>query len=142
MATRSYSPDAYEPESGNAMRLSENEFADLVSEALDVIPEPLVAYMREVAVDVQPIPDARTCKEAGISDPRTLLGLYRGTPLTRRSVEHSGRLPDRIIIYQHNIERRCHTRRQIIRQIRKTVFHEVGHHFGLSEDDLQDLGYQ
>ncbi len=124
------------------MILSASEFADLVQEALEVIPEPLAAYMRDVAVDIQLMPDARTCRDVGIDDPRTLLGLYRGTPLTRRSVEQSGRLPDHIIIYKRNIERRCHTHEQIIRQIRKTVFHEVGHHFGLSEADLWDLGYQ
>lgn len=123
------------------MRLSADEFVDLVREALDVIPEPLAAYMDRITVDVEPMPDPQSCEDAGIDDPRSLLGLYRGTPLTHRSVEHSGQLPDRITIYQHNIERFCRTHRQIIRQIRKTVFHEVGHHFGLTEDDLSDLGY-
>ena len=124
------------------MRLSAGEFADLVREALEDIPEPLAAYTRDIAVDVQNMPDVRTCRDLGIDDPRTLLGLYRGTPLTRRSVEQSGRLPDHITIYRHNIEHRCRAREQVVQQIRKTVFHEVGHHFGLSEADLSDMGYQ
>lgn len=124
------------------MKLSADEFADLVDQALQEIPEPLQAYMADVVIDIEPHPDPGTCRSAGISDPRSLLGLYRGTPLTERSVEHYGRLPDHIAIYQRNIERCCRTRRQVVRQIRKTVFHEVGHHFGLDEEDLASLGYR
>ena len=125
-----------------SIRLSPGEFADLVSQALRDIPEPLGEYMHDIAVDVEPVPSQRDCELAGVDDPNGLLGLYHGTPLTDRSVEHSGRLPDRITIYQRNIERFCRTRDQVIRQVRKTVFHEVGHHFGLDEADLSDLGYQ
>jgi predicted Zn-dependent protease with MMP-like domain len=50
-------------------------------------------------------------------------------------------MPDRIVIYQNNIQRICRTRRQIVRQIRTTVLHEIGHHFGLEEEDLDELGY-
>ena len=123
------------------MRLSPDEFADLVSEALEDIPEPFREFMRDIAVDVEPMPDRRTCREAGVRDRRALLGLYRGTPLTERSVEHHLRLPDRITIYQNNLERMCRRREDIIREVRRTVFHEVGHHFGLDEDDLDELGY-
>jgi predicted Zn-dependent protease with MMP-like domain len=124
------------------MRFSPDEFADLVREALEDIPEPLAAYMRDLAVEVEPMPDERTCERLGLDDPRSLLGLYHGVPLTGRSIQDSGRLPDRITIYQHNIERLCRTRRQVIRQVRTTVFHEVGHHFGLDEDDLAELGFR
>ena len=125
-----------------SIRLTTDEFAELVREALDDIPQALGRHMRDIAVDVEPMPDRRACEAADIDDPRSLLGLYHGTPLTARSVEHATRLPDHITIYQRNIERICRTRAQIIRQVRKTVFHEVGHHFGLDEDDLADLGYQ
>lgn len=124
------------------MRLTPDEFAELAREALEDIPEPFEEYLRDVAVDIEPMPDRRTCRRMGLDDPRSLLGLYHGVPLTGRSVQDSGRLPDHITIYQQNIERLCRTRRQIIRQVRKTVFHEVGHHFGLDEDDLNDLGYR
>ncbi len=124
------------------MRVSPTEFAALVEEALSDIPEPLASYMRDISVDVEPLPDRATCDSVGIADPGTLLGLYRGVPLTDRSVEHSGRLPDRVVIYQRNIEQLCRTRARIVHQVRKTVFHEVGHHFGLNEDDLADLGYR
>ncbi len=124
------------------MRFTTDEFIELVELALTDIPEAFAAYLRDVTIDVEPMPDRQACREAGIANPRTLLGLYRGTPLTGRSVEHNARLPDRITIYQHNIERMGRTREQIVDQVRTTVFHEIGHHFGLDEDDLDELGYQ
>jgi len=125
-----------------SMRISNRKFAELVEEALSDIPAQLVQYLRDVTVDVESMPDPRTCHDADVDDPRSLLGLYRGTPLTSRSVEHDKHLPDRITIYQRNIERMCGTRAEIIHEIRRTVFHEVGHHFGLDEDQLTSLGYE
>jgi predicted Zn-dependent protease with MMP-like domain len=123
------------------MRVSESEFAALVEEALRDIPEPFAGHLEGVAVDVEPLPDAQVCEEMGIDDPQEILGLYHGTPLTERSVEDGIRLPDRITIYQRNIEAMCRSRREMIEQIRTTVLHEIGHFFGLSENDLEELGY-
>lgn len=123
------------------MRLSPEEFEELVDEALESIPPPFERYMEGLAVDVEPMPDGETLEEMGIDDPRSLLGLYRGTPLTARSVEQSLRMPDSIVIYQRNIERMCRTRQQLVEQIRKTILHEVGHHFGMDERELGEMGY-
>lgn len=124
------------------MKLSANEFVELVRQALADIPAPFAAYLEEVFIDVEEVPGPEACKEGDVDDPRDLLGLYEGTPLTERGVENPAQLPDRIILYQRNIERICRNRREIIHEIRKTVFHEVGHHFGLDEDDLAELGYE
>jgi predicted Zn-dependent protease with MMP-like domain len=70
-----------------------------------------------------------------------LLGLYVGRPRTQRSVEDSGALPDVIYLFQRNIESICHSEEELIAQVRKTVLHEIGHHFGMSEEDLDALGY-
>jgi predicted Zn-dependent protease with MMP-like domain len=123
------------------MKLSEREFADLVREALRDIPEPFARCLEEIVVDVEPMPDAEALREGGVDDPSELLGIYTGTPLTERSVDDALRLPDRIILYQRNIERECRTKRDVVEEIRTTVLHEVGHHFGLDEDDLFDVGY-
>ena len=123
------------------MRLSEEAFAEVVDEALQDIPEAFKPTLANVVIDVEPMPDRETCRAIGIRNPRALLGLYRGTPLTKRSVEHIAQLPDHITIYQRNIERVCRTRRRMIEQIRRTVFHEVGHHFGMNEQQLRELGY-
>jgi predicted Zn-dependent protease with MMP-like domain len=123
------------------MRVSRDEFEQLVLEALDTLPEAFLPYMENLTVDVEDMPSMRDCDAVDINDPRTLLGLYHGTPVTRRSVQHAVSMPDRIAIYQNNIQRICRTPRQIICQVRKTVLHEVGHHFGLGEQDLDELGY-
>lgn len=123
------------------MRMSDEEFADVVEEAIASIPEGFAEYLEDVAIDVEDMPDRRTCEDVGIDDPRTLLGLYRGTPLTDRNVEAPYRYPDHIVIYQRNIERFARSRRKMIEQIRKTVLHEIGHHFGLDETQLRELGY-
>ena len=124
------------------MNVSTDEFRALVERALDGLQEQFLPYLEDLAVDVEPMPDEATLRSVGLTDPRSLLGLYHGTPLTRRSVEHTVRWPERIVIYQRNIERACRTRRQIIHQVRKTVLHEIGHHFGLDEQDLEELGYR
>jgi predicted Zn-dependent protease with MMP-like domain len=123
------------------MKLNECEFAVLVQDALKEIPEPIASHLQNVVVDIEQRPDPRICKEMEIDDPGELLGLYQGTPLTEKGVENTYPLPDRIIIFQRNIERMCRTRREIVEQIRTTVLHEVGHYFGLDEDDLDELGY-
>lgn len=124
------------------MKLSPREFAKLVERALVDIPEPFAGYLQDVAVDVEPLPSARICREMEVDDPSELLGLYEGVPLTERSVEELTRMPDRIILYQRNIEEMCESREEIVEEIRTTVLHEVGHHFGLDEDDLEELGYE
>ena len=124
------------------MRHSRNAFVKLVEAALRDIPAPFVQYLDGVVIEVQPSPDRRACRDGHVDDPRGLLGLYHGRPLTHRSVEEEVSLPDRITLYQRNIERMCPTREQLIGEVRKTVLHEIGHHFGLDEDDLAKLGYQ
>lgn len=123
------------------MRLSLEEFESLVDAALESIPTAFAPYMEGLAIDIEPMPDEDTLADLGIDDPHDLLGLYRGTPLTARSVEHTFHMPESVVIYQRNLERMCRTRKQLVRQIRKTILHEVGHHFGLDEDELDEAGY-
>jgi len=123
------------------MLLSNEEFERVVEEAIESIPPGFDQYLDEIAIDIEDMPDQAICDEVGVRDRRHLLGLYRGTPLTRRQVEQPYRYPERIVIYQRNIERQCRSRRQMVQQIRKTVLHEIGHHFGLNERQLRELGY-
>lgn len=123
------------------MKLSLDAFTELVQAALADVPQPFADHLRDVVIEVQPMPDRRDCEEVGIDDPHELLGLYHGTPLTERGVEFAETLPDRITIYQRNIERVCTSREEMIQEVRKTVLHEIGHYFGLDEDELEALGY-
>lgn len=112
------------------IQVTEEEFGALVEEALDGIPPELGRLMRNVAVTVE---------DSGGSP--NLLGLYQGVPLTARTTQYSGVLPDRITIFRLPILARCQTREDVVRQVRITVVHEVGHHFGIDDDRLHELGW-
>jgi predicted Zn-dependent protease with MMP-like domain len=101
------------------MRLSKRKFVDLVEEALSDISAQFVQYLRDVPVDVEPVPNPHTCRDADVDDPQSLLGLYRGRPLTSRSVEQDRHLPDRITIYKRNIGGMGSTRAEIIHERRR-----------------------
>jgi len=105
-------------------------FEQLVADALDGIPEELGKYMENVAVFVEEQP----------ADPR-LLGLYQGVPLTARGTSYSGTLPDRISIYRRTICAASNTEEEVVEQVRRTVIHEVGHHFGIGDRRLRELGW-
>ncbi|MEX2292817.1 MAG: metallopeptidase family protein [Acidimicrobiales bacterium] len=108
-----------------------DRFEALVEEALDGIPPDLGRLMDNVAVFV----------EDGVAR-SGLLGLYRGIPLTKRDRGYEGMvLPDRITIFRLPILARCHTEAEVIHQVRVTVIHEVGHHFGIGDERLSELGW-
>ena len=123
------------------MRLSDNEFDLLVEEVLDSIPEEFERHMENVVVDVEDRPTPSVLRSLGLRGGRGLLGYYHGVPLTGRSVRQLVSMPDHIVIYKENIERMCRTNREVVDQVRRTVLHEVGHHFGLDEDVLRELDY-
>jgi predicted Zn-dependent protease with MMP-like domain len=102
----------------------------MVAAALDSLPEGLGRLMRNVAVTV----------EHGAGPPG-LLGLYEGVPLTSRTTGYAGVLPDRITIYRRAICAICATEDEVVEQVRRTVIHEVGHHFGIDDDRLDELGW-
>lgn len=122
------------------LRLSPDEFASVVADAIASIPDEFHGYLERVAIDVADAPTAAEMRELDIKRPDELLGAYFGTPLTEQSVEDT-RLGERVVIYQRNIERMCGTRAELVRQVAVTVLHEIGHHFGLDEADLEERGF-
>jgi len=105
-------------------------FEELVADALDGIPPELAGYMDNVAVMV--------AEDSRRSD---LFGLYEGIPLTDRADYGGLALPDRITIYRRPILSVCHSEADVVRQVRITVVHEIGHHFGISDGRLHELGW-
>jgi predicted Zn-dependent protease with MMP-like domain len=105
-------------------------FEDMVATALDGLPEELGRLMANVAVTVQHEPG-----------PPGLLGLYEGIPLTSRTTHYAGVLPDHITIYRQAICAICGTEGEVADQVRRTVIHEVAHHFGIDDDRLAELGW-
>lgn len=125
-----------------AYHVSKARFAELVERALSELPEPFATHLEEMAVEVRERPTRRQLRQFGLDDDQLLFGLHEGVPLTDRSVEHSGRLPTRITIFQEDLELACDSEDELVSEIRITVLHEIGHYFGLDEDDLERLGYQ
>ena len=112
--------------------MDRERFEKLVEEALDRLPE----YFRSKLANVAILIEDRAPR--GRQHDGILLGLFHGVPLTQKSTFQMA-LPDRIIIYQKNIEAVCATDEEIRREIRATVLHELGHFFGLSEEELRDV---
>jgi predicted Zn-dependent protease with MMP-like domain len=124
-----------------AYHLSKLQFSHLVEQALGRLPEQFARFLEEVPVEVQDRSTPRLRTIAGVGKNDLLLGLYHGRPLTERSVEHSGTMPDVIYIFQEDVERASDNEEDLVEQVRVTVLHEIGHLFGLDEDDLDKLGY-
>jgi predicted Zn-dependent protease with MMP-like domain len=105
-------------------------FEEMVATALDELPEELGRMMRNVAVTVEHGPG-----------PPGLLGLYEGVPLTNRTSQYAGVLPDHITIYRRAICAICDTEQEVAGQVRRTVIHEIAHHFGIDDHRLRQLGW-
>ena len=118
------------------MRIPPEEFEALVEHALEGLPEEFADLLENVAVMVEDEPDPEDLEALGMEPDEELFGLYQGIPLDERTSFYQGAMPDRVFIYRGPILRFCENRRQVIREIRDTVVHELGHHFGLEEDDM------
>ena len=118
--------------------VTEEEFRDFVAETLDSLPDDLAREMQNVDIVVEEEPPQEFV--AGLPRGHTLLGHYHGVPLTGRGF-YDRALPDKISIYRGPITRMARTRDGIRAQVKKTVLHEIGHHFGIDEDRLHELGW-
>jgi len=116
--------------SADVYRVSEQRFEELAGQALDSIPDSLARYMDNVAVVVE-----------DRSEGHRLFGLYQGVPLTQRGNHYTGVAPDRITLYREEICAVCSNEAELVAQIRKTVVHEIAHHFGIGDARLSELGW-
>lgn len=124
-----------------------DRFDRLLEEVLDALPPLIHELIEKVPLHVEDYPSDETMAELGVTHRDQLCGLYTGIPLNRRSVQHSGNLPDVVTVYRRGIlnaasdaHGRIRTER-LRREIRITILHELAHHHGLDEDELTDLGY-
>ncbi|MFP5352317.1 MAG: metallopeptidase family protein [Actinomycetota bacterium] len=113
-------------------------FEELVTEALDSLPPDIAGMMNNVEVIVEDEPPVHQLQR--LPRGHTLFGLYEGIPLTKRGI-YDRALPDRITIYRGPITRSARSSAAIRAQVRKTVIHEIGHHFGIEEHRLHELGW-
>ncbi len=113
--------------------MKREDFVRLVEEALDSLPREFRKRMSNIAVLVEDLPPEP------LPSGKLLLGLFHGVPMTRKSVFDLPAGPDYVMLYQKNIEAVCSTEEEIREQIRMTVIHEVGHYFGMDEEQLKDV---
>lgn len=121
--------------------MTEVEFAALVEEALADLPEEIQQHLNNVAVTVADWPSAGELQRAGVRYPRQLFGLYEGIPLTERGGHYNLVAPDRITLYRGPLLSAFGTPEALRQQIRRTVAHEIAHHFGINEVRIRELGY-
>ena len=116
-------------------------FRELVEEAIDTIPLKFARQIRNDAIVIEDRPSEELLDEMEVDDPNDVpLGLYQGTPLTERGPGYGNVLPDRITLFQHSIEEDCGgDEDDIVVAIGETLIHELGHYFGMSEEQIMDI---
>lgn len=121
----------------SGLALSRSAFEDVVSDALDRLPDEFAELMSNIAVQVEERPDRETLRELDL-DPldETLYGLYTGVPLDERGGWYGNVLPDVILLYRQPLLDDCRDRDELIHEIQLTLLHEIGHHFGLSDEEM------
>lgn len=122
--------------------MDRTEFEALVQEAIDDLPEEFARELVNVAIVIEDEAGDDVLRSVGL-DPRhdTLFGLYQGIPLPERGIAYSGALPDKISLYYRPLRHACRTPHEMRREIRTTLIHEIGHYFGMDDDEIEALGY-
>lgn len=115
-------------------------FEELVAEALEGLPPDIQEKLENVEVVVEWRPTQGQLRRLGLRSNQTLFGLYEGIPLTRRTSHYGMVLPDKITIFRQPIEAHCQTDDHVRQIVRRTVLHELAHHFGISDERLRELG--
>jgi predicted Zn-dependent protease with MMP-like domain len=120
--------------------MTRERFKELVEEAIDTIPRRFAAEVKNVAVVIEDWPTPEMLDEMEMGPGDVLLGLYQGIPLPERQWAHGNTLPDRITLFQRSIEEDCEgDEDEIVVAIGETLIHELGHYFGLSEDEIMAI---
>lgn len=120
--------------------MTRDQFRELVEEAIDSIPRRFADEIKNVAIVIEDRPSPDLLDEMEMGPDEVLLGLYQGTPLPERQWAHGNALPDRITLYQRSIEEDCESDEdEIVVAIGETLIHELGHYFGLSEEEIMEI---
>ena len=116
--------------------LSRTEFERVVSEALESLPKRFADMVENVVISVEEEPSAEDLDSIEDDDDSELLGIYRGVALTERSYDDAPFLPDEIAVFRGPINRVARTREEAVHEVRETVIHELGHYFGLDDEEM------
>ena len=117
-----------------------DDLAAMGEAVLSALPKTLQVHAPEVVLRVEEFPDEKTCRELGLTSPFNLLGLYRGAPLSKRSVLDVPHGPEMIFLYRSPILNACaESDEDLFSLVRNVLIHEIGHHFGFSDTDMEAL---
>jgi predicted Zn-dependent protease with MMP-like domain len=117
------------------------EFHALMEKAIEEIPEVFKSKIENLVFISEPYPSQSDLDRMGLKSKYSLLGLYSGVPYTHRSTWYGNVTPDRIILFQRNIESHCRNIDQLYEKIKEVIIHEVAHYFGMDEDEIRQAGY-
>ncbi|MBM3333296.1 metallopeptidase family protein [Candidatus Sumerlaeota bacterium] len=123
------------------LKTDENETRDIYEAVLEEFPSDMRSAALEVPVLVEELPGDEVYEESGGRLHPLILAMYSGTPLDRKSVMTPNPEMDRIVLFRRNIAKISHSRDDLRRELRQTLIHEIGHHFGLSDDELEERGF-
>jgi predicted Zn-dependent protease with MMP-like domain len=118
-------------------------FEKIVERAFELLPEKFMEAIDNVGVVVEDYPNEELVHKMNLSSKHHLLGLYQGVPLSKRGSWYGMApvIPDKISLYQKNVEAVCRTDDEIVRKIQEVLIHEIGHYFGMSEEEIRAAGY-
>lgn len=121
------------------MQLSDDEFDRLISRAMDELPQQYIRGLQNVAIVYADWPDEYQAKKARLEQGSLLLGLYEGIPLTQRGANYNFVLPDKITLFKESILRVVHDEAELFEQIKRTLWHEIAHYYGLDHDRIDEI---
>ena len=121
------------------MELTDEAFDRLISRAMDELPQEYIKGLNNVAILYADWPDDYQAKKSGLRENSILLGLYEGIPLTQRGGNYTFVLPDKITLFKKSILMIVHTEAELFEQIKRTLWHEIAHYYGLNHDRIHAL---
>ena len=121
------------------MELTDETFDRLISQAMDELPQEYIKGLNNVAILYADDPDEYQIQKSGLREGNILLGLYEGIPLTKRGGNYTFVLPDKITLFKHSMMMVAHDPRQLYEQIKRTLWHEIAHYYGLDHERIHDL---
>jgi len=119
--------------------LEQKKFEELVDKAYQKIPEKFKQKMENIVITVEDYPTQEDLGHLKSRGKNILLGLYRGTPLPQRSIWQVARMPDKIVLFQKNIEKICSSEKEVEEKVYEVLQHEIAHYFGLSDREIYEL---
>ena len=121
------------------MELSDEEFDRLISRAMDELPQEYIKGLVNVAILYADDPDEHQIQKSGLREGNILLGLYEGIPLTKRGGNYTFVLPDKITLFKHSILMVVRNPEELLEKIKRTLWHEIAHYYGLDHDRIHEL---